>query len=265
MTAPSIPLPRRRARLGRYSLWQIRDFTINTAIVTIVLFGLLGALFIAQIHAQTEMFAATHRPLPPTLALHTYNELLSMFSFTAPILAMNGILATDRVSGYTRFLFAKPLSVPAYYAQSLVVRLVGFIAVACVMQALWGRFESPALSWKFVVDMTAFVVTIGGIIFALSALTKYDGLIAVMLMLLTALLRERWMGSTGVLHAAAYVFPPLGRLNDVQSWFIGLDPLSDAATGVPFPTKWFWWNVGYGLAAFAIGFAILRKRSLTKA
>lgn len=265
MTAPSIPLPRRRAQLGRYSLWQIRDFVLNTGIVTVVLFGLLGALFVLQIHSQAEMFANAHRPLPPTLALRTYAELLSMFAFTAPILALNGILATDRTSGFTRFLFAKPVSPISYYAQGLVVRLVGFVVVACVLQALWGVFEPPALSWKFVVDMTAFVVTIGGMVFAFSALTKYDGVLVVVFMLLTALLRDRWYAASGIRHAASYLFPPVGKLTDLHTWMLGLDPLNDTPRATAFPASSFWWNVGYGLVMIAIGFVILRKRSLTKA
>lgn len=265
MTAPSLSIPHRRARLARYSLWQIRDFTLNTALVTLVLFGLLGAMFVLQLHAQAEMFANMHRTQPPAMVLRTYGELLGMFSFTAPILALNGILATDRTSGYTRFLFAKPLSPLSYYAQSLVVRVVGFVAVACLLQYVWSVFEPPALSWRFVVDMTGFVLTIGGMVFVLSALTKYDGLLVVVFMLLTALLRDRWFGTTGVRHAAAYLFPPLGRLSDVQAWFLGLDATGEPSPAVPFPATGFWWNVGYGLAMFAVGFVILRKRSLTKA
>ncbi|HVX40402.1 MAG TPA: hypothetical protein VHB25_12595 [Gemmatimonadaceae bacterium] len=265
MTAPSIPLQRRRARLGYYSLWQIRDFVLNTGIMSIVLFGLLGTIFVLQIHAQTEMFANMHRDMPPNLALRTFMELLSMFSFTAPILALNGVLATDRASGYTRFLFAKPVSPLAFYGQSAVVRVIGFLVVACVLQALWAAFEPPALTWKFVVDMTAFVITVGGIVFVLSAATKYDGLIAVVFMLLTALLRDRWYAKTGPLHYLSYLFPPLGKLVDVQSWSLGFDGTSDRLQSLPFPAGSFWWNVGYGLAMFAIGFVILRKRSLTKA
>lgn len=265
MTAPSLPLPHRRARLGRYAFWQMRDFGLQTAFVTLVLFGLLGAMFVLQIHDREQLFTNAHRPVPTTMAVRTFQELLQMFEFTAPIIALSGILSSDRTSGYTRFLFAKPLSPLAYYAQSLAVRLIGFIVLACAMQWAWSLFEPPAVSWKFVVDITAFAITIGGMIFVLSALTKYDGLIVVVWMLLTALIREHWDTVTGLRHAVTYLLPPLGHLTDVQGWFLGLDPMSDSPVSAAFPAKWFWWNVGYGVVMFAIGFVILRKRSLTKA
>ena len=272
MTAPTLasrPVaaalpPRRPARLGRYALWQFGDFGFNIAIITIILFALLGAIFIMKLNAQAAYFASQKMTMPAGAKLQSFTMLLSMFTYVAPFIAMSGVVASDRTSGYTRFLFAKPVSPVRFYAQSVLVRLIGCVLVGCALLLFWGRYYPPGFSLRFVVDLIGAFFAIGGIIFLLSVVTRYDGLIAIGFVLASFVIWEEWGQATGIRHAVTYLVPPIGKLSATHAWFLGLSDLG-SIVAVPFPTKWFLWTSGYGLACLVLGLVLLRRVSLTKA
>jgi hypothetical protein len=256
--------PRRRARLGRYALWQFGDFGFNVAILMFILFALLGVMFQMSLNAQAAYTASHHMTLPLGAKLQSFTMLLTMFTTVAPFIAMSGVFATDRTNGYTRFLFAKPVSPVRFYAQSVLIRLVGYLAVGCALLLWWSRYTPPELSAKFVVDLVGAFFTVGGIIFLLSVVTRYDGLIAIVFLLVSAIVWDKWGDATGIRHAITYLFPPIGKLSVTHRWFLGISDLGSMAV-VPFPTKWFVWTSGYGLACLVFGLILLRRVSLTKA
>lgn len=256
--------PRRRARLGRYALWQLGDFGFNVAIVTFILFALLGVMFLMSMNAQAVYFESRRMPMPQGAKLQSFTMLLSMFTTVAPFVAMSGVFATDRANGYTRFLFAKPVSPVRFYAQSVLVRLIGYLVVGCALLLWWGRYDPPAISFKFVVDLTGAFFAVGGIIFLLSVVTRYDGLIAIAFVLVSAVVWDKWEQATGIRHAVTYLFPPIGKLSATHAWFLGLNDLGTLGA-IPFPTKWFLWTSGYGVACLVLGLVLLRRVSLTKA
>jgi hypothetical protein len=271
MTAPTLAsppgaalAPRRRARLGRYALWQFGDFGFNIAIITIILFALLGVMFIMSMNAQAVYFTSRNMTMPPGAKLQSFTIFLSMFTTVAPFIAMSGVVASDRTSGYTRFLFAKPVSPVRFYAQSVLVRLIGYVLVGCALLLWWGRYNPPGFSIRFVVDLIGAFCAVGGIIFLLSVVTRYDGLIAIGFVLASVVIWEEWGQATGIRHAVTYLVPPIGKLSATHAWFLSLSDLG-AAVEIPFPTKWFLWTSGYGLACLVLGLVLLRRVSLTKA
>lgn len=263
MSVSVVPFARRRAQLGRYALWQLGDFGFNVAIITIVLFGLIGFLGMMQISAAEAMYAGMHKEFPLSSRLSVFRDLFASFGMIAPIVALSGFISQDRASGYTRFLFSKPLAPRRFYLQSYLVRLGGYLVVGSVLVAAWSFWQPPTLSLKLIVDMALMFVAVGGIVLLFSALSKYDGLLVVVFLLITEITRETWEKRDGIRQAVTYIFPPFNHIGELHSWAVGLTQGNNVAV-VDFPVKWALWNAGYGLACGILGLYLLRKIPLTK-
>lgn len=270
MTAPALRLSRRHGRMAYYTLWMSRDFLMNVAIVSLLLFGLLGALSIMQIRLNEEMsmMQKVPHPMPLSAKLTMFNQIYGVFAMVAPIVCLSGIVSHDRAMGYTRFLFAKPVSVRRYYLQSLLVRFGGFLVLGHVLLLAYGLFEPPAYSPRFIVDLTICFVSIGGIVFLISALSRFDGLVAIGVLLLASIAWGLWRKKEGILHWVSYLLPPIEKVGDLHDWTIGLKSgtIPFGVSDMPvFPWNWALWNAGYGLACILLGLYLLRRIPLTKA
>jgi hypothetical protein len=106
-------------------------------------------------------------------------------------------------------------------------------------------------------------VAVGGIVLLLSALSKYDGLLVVVFLLLAEITRESWEKRDGIRHAITYIFPPFNHIGELHAWGVGLS-LGNSVAVLDFPVKWALWNAGYGLACGILGLYLLRKLPLTK-
>jgi hypothetical protein len=263
LTNPPALLARRHARMGRYAVWQSRDFLFNIAIVTLVIFGMVGWLFHLNLGANEELMRARGMRLTIPMKLNLYLELLGMFATVGPIIAVSGIVSSDRAGGFTRFLFAKPVSPIRFYVQSLLIRFAGYMLIGCVLLFAWSRLHPPAFDWKFFADIAICFVSIGGIVFLASVASRYDGLIAIAFLLLSAVFWEKWETVGGVRHWVTWLLPPTTKFGDIHAWYLGLNAMGTLAE-LPFATKWVVWNAGYGLACVLLGLVMLRRIPLTK-
>ena len=254
----------RRARLLAYARWQALDFTINIGIVSLVLFGMLGVIGLMDIHMAEHSFSGMGKTMPVSMKLKSFLQIWGMFAAVAPIITTTGVASQDRSAGYSRFLFAKPLSPRLFYLQSWLVRFAGFLALGTALVVVYSMYEPPTFGWRFLVDMTISFVSMSGVVFLLSVITRFDGLIAAGFLLLGEVVWVKWEGARGLKHLVLYLFPPVSHLGAPHYWLIGINAV-DKMTDVPFPTTWVAWNVGYGLACLLLGIYLLRKVSLTKA
>jgi hypothetical protein len=265
MTTSAIPFVRRRARLGRYALWQFYDFGVSIAFLTILIFALIGVSFLMSLSAQEAFLVSQHRTMSLGQKLTYFKQLAEMFTSLTPMLVMSGIVSTDRTSGYTRFLFAKPLSPTRYYAQAVFVKWIGYLLVGHLLMWWYGFYAPiPDYSWRAVVALSSPFISVGGILFLLSVLTRVDGAAGILFLLCSAIAWDRWEHVTGFRHALTYVLPPLTKVAAIQEWFIGING-AGTVMEIPFPAKWFWWLTGYGLVCLVVGLVILRRAPLTKA
>ncbi len=267
MTAPTATsAPRRHAHLLPYALWQCRDYTINIAAISIILFGLLGMLEVMQLHAA-EIVMAASPDFAVTLARMqqgSFQQLFSMYATVGPIVALSGVVSQDRSLGYVRFLFAKPLNPIHFYLQSFVVRAAGFFAVGGVLLKAYRQFEPSADVPRIAAGLALAFVAYGGILFLWSVLSKYDGLCVVAFLLLSVLVWGKWEASTRLIHVVTYAFPPVDKFSGLDNWVSGVNALDSRAAAV-FPTKWVVWTVCYGVACLVLGVVLLRKRPLARA
>jgi hypothetical protein len=281
MTAPSqradssLPAPAaraappvRRARLGRYALWQVRDYLRERGVATVLvtmLFGYIGA---------APMKSSIHRSLenvPPGLLLKygsadaaraaMLHDLSATFLrsfigsviFLGALLAMNGIVANDRKLGYYRFLFAKPVAPPRYYGQAFAVNAGAFLVLFSLMALVYGAFITPILTPSFLAGVATVFLLYAAISFLLSAAARWDWLSLVAVTVAATLLWEKFGRSTSPLARLLYLLPPVHKTNDVYL---------AVADGAALPSHTVAWIGGYAALCFGGGLLVLRHRRL---
>jgi hypothetical protein len=236
-----------RGRLAKYSLWQFRDFVMEKGI-SIVIIGLLWG------YLQLLPFRSSLSPeMTPELITRIVTLLAGTLVSIAVLIALNGIISTDRKMGYYRFMFAKPVSPVLYYAQLFVVHLVGLLSgmllLAGVFFMVAGRFNV----WNLVLYTCLIYVALGGIGFFISAASKYDWVTLAAVWVGARILRALFGDDGDWKSKAVELLPPVHKVDSVAGSLIatGAAPLLDVA-----------WLAGYGALFFVLGLLVLQRRSL---
>jgi len=240
-------------RLGKYSLWQFRDFFMQHGIGIAIIGLLWGYTLLAPLRAA--MSAQSPTPLAPGSPIWgIVLQITSAVVSVSVLIAMNGIVSSDRKNGYYRFLFSKPINRVLYYAQAFLVYMVGVLLIMAILSALL-RTILPGFNIGYFVMYAALVyIAMGGIGFFLSVATRYDWLSLAAVWLGSRMLRAIYSGPrAGWKGKVVEILPPVHRLDDVANSLIGTGsaPSSDVA-----------WLLGYGLLCFVLGLVLLRYGSL---
>jgi hypothetical protein len=238
-----------RWSLARYSLWQARDFAIDRGIAILLIGFLWGYAFIL--------------PLRSTMALQTTNQASPGWIFTlqiasaivsvAVLIAVNGIVSTDRKMGYYRFLFSKPVNPILYYGQVFFVYMAGVVACMFVLSRILQTILPTFSIINYLLYTALIYVAMGGIGFFLSVATRYDWLSLAAVWLGARILRTTWGPKNDWRSKAVELLPPVHKLDEVANSLIG--------TGTAHASDVLW-LLGYGALFFALGLVILRRGSL---
>jgi hypothetical protein len=239
-----------RGRLAKYSLWQFRDFVLERGIAIVIIGFLWGYVTFEPLRkAMGSQWTGDQRSPIWALALQFSSAIVSL----SVLIAMNGITSADRKNGYYRFLFSKPISPVAYYAQMFVVYLIGVLLAMLILSGLLHTIL-PAFSVpNFLLYVLLIYVAMGGIGFFLSVATRYDWVTLAAVWLGSRILRAVYGVKNDWRSKAVELLPPVHRLDDVANSLIGNGTAhtSDVA-----------WLLGYGLLFFVFGLVILRQGSL---
>jgi hypothetical protein len=239
-----------RNRLPWYSLWQFRDFVMDRGIA-IVIIGMLWGYVLIEPMRRTMGAAFAVGPRSPAwpLVISVTSSIVSL----AVLIALNGIVSTDRKMGYYRFLFSKPVSVVAYYAQLFFVYMVGVLVSMLLLSAVLHMIVPGFRIDYFLLYASIIYVAMGGIGFFISVATRFDWLTLAAVWLGSRVLRDMFGNKPGWRSKAVELLPPVHKLNDVSLSMItnGTAPTSDVL-----------WLLGYGALFFALGLLLLRKGSL---
>ncbi|HEX2721365.1 MAG TPA: hypothetical protein VHM24_00505, partial [Gemmatimonadaceae bacterium] len=192
--------------LRRYSFWQLRDFVRDRAIALLIIGVAIGFTVVGPVRAVSGGVFDRARA---TVVLEL---VLSQVAYIAAFIALNGIVSNDRKLGYYRFLFSKPVSIPAYYTQLFVVYLVGFLAVCLMLIGIFGIFARPVSPIAPLAFCALVFLSFGGIAFLISSLFRYDWPILAAVFLGSAILHSMWEGREGWRRMIISVLPPLYRL-----------------------------------------------------
>ena len=240
-----------RGRLSKYSLWQFRDFFFQHGIGIAIIGLLWGYVLVAPLRQAMSSQLGT---LPASPIWGLVLQITSAVVSVSVLIAMNGIVSTDRKNGYYRFLFAKPINPVGYYAQLFFVYMFGVLLIMAILAFLL-RTVLPTFNVGFFLMYAALVyIAMGGIGFLLSVATRYDWLSLAAVWLGARILRGMYSGPrAGWKHTAVQLLPPVHRLDEVANSLIG--------TGSANPTDVVW-LLAYGAVCLALGLVYLRYGSL---
>jgi hypothetical protein len=242
-----------RARLGRYALWQLRDYLFERGIAVVV----IGIVFTSMAWAAHDELAGSP-VLSRQAAEGLLGSMLPQVALFGTLLAANGVVANDLRQGYFRFLFAKPVGAPRYYAQAFVVNGIGLAALAAAVGAALGAVTGRPLVAPMVLYTVLHFVSLGAVIFlastvSISVLGRFDWLAASVL----------WFGARFV-HAMSTsgqewarlllpLLPPSWRTEEIYPAVMG---------SAAWPAGAALHLLGYGAVCFLLGLVVLRHRPL---
>ena len=194
-----------RDNLRRYALWQMRDFGRDRAIALLIIGLALGVTFVAPIKAMQVA-------LTETTAKQLISISFQQIVFICAFITLNGMVSNDRKMGYYRFLFSKPVSIPAFYAQQFLIYFVGFVGVMALLLGVFAVFVYPLNPIGPLTFCAIVFLSLGGIAFFVSTLFRFDWPILAAVFLGSSLLHSIWEFSEGWRRLVLAVLPPLNRL-----------------------------------------------------
>jgi len=239
-----------RGRLAKYSLWQFRDFVFERGIAIVLIGFLWGYVTFEPMRKMLgSQWTGDQRSPVWGLAIQFSSAVVSL----AVLIALNGITSGDRKNGYYRFLFSKPISPVAYYAQMFFVYLVGVLLAMLILSSLL-HIILPAFSvFYFLLYVALIYMAMGGIGFFLSVATRYDWVSLAAVWVGARILRAVYGAKNDWRSKAVELLPPVHRVDDVANSLIGNGTAH---------TSDIVWLLAYGLLFFVAGLVFLRKGSL---
>jgi ABC-type transport system involved in multi-copper enzyme maturation permease subunit len=255
-----------RGSLWRYAKYKLKDFLRERGSWMLALGGAGVAWFRAAYDPTwvARMRASSANNFWPNFTEADYfrHQLVGVFtglSFIGVLIAAHGIVSRDRERGFQRFLFAKPVSAWRYYLQSFLVNGAGFVGITGLLllaaAALFGR-GVPLVGGMMVA--AAGYAAIGGLIFLLSTLVRYDAALGFVLMIVGAMAqnasrvaRETW---APLWAGIGILLPPVLTLNEAVDAVRDGQTLFALANCLP-PTL-------YGVVCVVIGLLVIRDRSI---
>lgn len=232
-----------RGNLLRYAIWQLRDFARERGIALMVIGLAVSVTFIGPMKAMSVQFTENS-------ARQLIVTILSQVALLAAFISFNGMISNDRKLGYFRFLFSKPVSIPAYYTQLFAVFFVGYLTVFAILLALFGVVVFPVFPIGVIVYAALVFLSLGGIAFFISSLVRFDWPALGGVFLGTLLLRSVLAGRDGLAAVILAVLPPIHELL----------PLASVVTGGAVAPRTVIWLLGYSAFFFAAGLIVLRRR-----
>lgn len=232
--------------LRKYALWQFRDFGRDRAIALMIIGLALGFMFVSPVKMmQVQITEASAKQL----VLVSLQQIVFICAFVA----LNGIVSNDRKQGYYRFLFSKPVSIPAYYAQQFLIYFIGFMVVMAILLGVFALMVYPLSPVAPLTYCAIVFLSLGGIAFFISSVFRFDWPILAAVFLGSALFHTLWENSDGWRKLVIAMLPPLNKLTSM------LGTLLDRGT---VETNDLLWLFGYSLMFFLAGLFVLRRRPI---
>jgi hypothetical protein len=238
------------ANLARYSPWQFRDFIMERGIAIVIIGMLWGYLLVEPLRrTMGEAFTAGPNSAAWPLVITVASSVVSL----SVLIAVNGMVSTDRKMGYYRFLFSKPVSPVAYYAQLFFVYMGGVLFSMLLLAGVLHMVVPGFNILNFLIYAAIIYIAMGGIGFFVSVATRFDWLTLAAVWVGSRVLRDVYGARPDWRSKAVELLPPVHKLNEVSHSMItyGNAQTSDVL-----------WLLGYGALFFALGLFVLRRGSL---
>jgi hypothetical protein len=181
-------------------------------------------------------------------------QLFAEFSLICVLIGINGVVSSDRVKGYYRFLFAKPVSIPRYYAQAYVVNGVGLVLTALGLLGAIYVLGYPVFPARVLLMVVLVYLSLGGLGFFYSTLARFDWVLMGATWGLAQVLRAVYPAQESRAgRVLDVVLPPFHQMRDA-----GLQ----LARGEPAESRTLLWLLAWGISGLVLGLLILRRRPL---
>ncbi|HMA20862.1 MAG TPA: hypothetical protein VKO87_08655 [Gemmatimonadaceae bacterium] len=233
-----------QTNLRRYALWQLKDFARERGIALLLVGFLIGVTIVAPVRAMG-------RTIDAGMAKSMLVAIVSQIALILALITLNGIVSTDRKMGYYRFLFSKPVSISAYYAQLFVVYFVGFLAAVAILLGAFAIFAHPISPVGPLMFCGLVFLSLGGIAFLISSLVRYDWPVLIAIYVASLILHSMWQYKEGWRRLVLSVLPPLYRISNTMPDIMDRGVVN---------TQDVLWLLGYSALCFAAGILVLRRR-----
>lgn len=241
----------KRRQIVSYLPWQLWDFALDRGIA--VLFT--GALMGLSIVWPGYMVLTEHGPMPPEeLKQELFKAVVAQTISILVVIAGSGIVANDRIGGFYRFLFAKPVRMPVYYGLQFFVTLAGVLVVGLILlSAFWIAvgWASPAIP---LIMLTVSFLALGGTIFFFSTFTRFDWALLVILWGASTLARMAF-SEAAWFRVAQWILPPVHHIDKLRNALFAGDAVD--VGGVV-------WLIGYGMLFFVAGLMVLDRKAIAE-
>lgn len=225
-------------------MWQLKDFARERGIALLLVGFLIGVTIVAPVRAMG-------RTIDAGMAKSMLAAIVGQIALILALITLNGIVSTDRKMGYYRFLFSKPVSISAYYAQLFVVYFVGFLASVAILLGAFAIFAHPISPVGPLMFCGLVFLSLGGIAFLISSLVRYDWPVLIAIYVASLILHSMWQYKEGWRRLVLSVLPPLYRITNAMP-----DILDRGVVN----TQDVLWLLGYSALCFAAGILVLRRR-----
>lgn len=234
-----------------YLAWQARDFVVERGAPLLIVATLMTFPIIMTL--RTLGNAAS--PLQASVsARYAIVQLFAEFSLICVLIGINGVVSSDRVKGYYRFLFAKPVSIPRYYAQAYVVNGVGLVLTALGLLGAIYALGYPVFPARVLLMVILVYLSLGGLGFFYSTLARFDWVLMGATWGLAQVLRAVYPAQESRAgRVLDVVLPPFHQLRDTGLLL---------ARGEPAESRTLVWLLAWGLSGLVLGLLILRRRPL---
>ena len=248
----------RRGRLGAYALWQARDYAFTTSGAATLLIPFVLGVFPLLVTKYVAMKSGASGPEVHNAVLGGFNLLVGILAIAGPLFSVANMVSADRQPGLTRFLFAKPVSVSAYYLQMWLVRGAGVLVISVVLTQTVNLFVAP-VPWREAVAAVGITwILIGGLGFLLSVLLARDTAILLGLYLWVTILDTvnqnvpdwRW-----IVKPVLAAMPPFHRLDEIRNALL---------RGTPMPVGDLWHALIFGTVCVALATYLVRRMPLVR-
>ena len=244
--------------LMAYGWYQLVDYLLHKALLPTLLIALMaGVPVYVAIHAGSQNQILT--PYGPQFVTALFTGTITLFLPLGLFFAVAGTISGDRVKGYYRFLFSKPVNVVYYYVQQFVLSGVAYVVLYALIVWIFGLFTVHQSVHRAVENALLTYFVMGSVGVLLGALTRSDGVLLGGVWALALLLQPLAILPSNPLPDWAIVLakllPPVEKLDSIRTQIYTMQPVD---------THSLWIVLAYGAVMFAAGLIVLRRAPLSR-
>ena len=244
--------------LMAYGRYQLTDYLLHKASLPTILIALMAGFPVYfAIHAGAQNPFLT--PNGPQFATALFTGSVSLFLPLGLFFAVAGTISGDRVKGYYRFLFSKPVNVVHFYVQQFLLSGVVYVVLYAIIVWIFGLFTVHQSVDRAVENALLTYFLMGSVGLLLGALTRSDAVLLGGVWALALLLQSLTTLPSSPLPDWAIVLakllPPVQKLDVIRTQIYTMQPVD---------THSLWIVLAYGAVMFAAGLIVLRRAPLSR-